>query len=145
MQRSILPLAAHRLDHASHRGGPLTDGDVDADNIGVLLVDDRIDRDGCLAGGPFADDQLALAAPNGKQRVDDQKPGLDRFGHEIAFDDLRALAVRPVGVPRQRSDLASSSGRPSGSTTRPSSASPTGTLASLPVRRTFEPASILSL
>jgi hypothetical protein len=43
----------------------LADGDVDADNVLALLVDDRVDGDGGLAGLAVADDQLALAAADG--------------------------------------------------------------------------------
>jgi hypothetical protein len=40
----------------------LADRHVDADEALALLVDDRVDRDGGLAGLAVADDQLALAA-----------------------------------------------------------------------------------
>src|SRR5690606_39558032 len=50
----------------SNRGTLLADGDVDAANllVGVarlpvgLLVDDRVDRDGCLTGLAVTDDEL---------------------------------------------------------------------------------------
>ena len=41
------------LEHADHlgdRGRLLADGDVDADQVAALLVDDRVDRDARLAG-----------------------------------------------------------------------------------------------
>ena len=77
----------HRFDDPPHRGRALADRHIDADNIRVLLIDDRIDADYSLAGSPVADDQLALAAPDREQGVDHQNARIHRFGHEIAFDN----------------------------------------------------------
>ena len=46
------------LDHSLDRGRALADGDIDADHVGALLVDDRVDRDRRLAGRAVADDEL---------------------------------------------------------------------------------------
>ncbi len=54
----------------------LADRDVDALHAGVLLIDDRVDRDGGLAGLTVADDELALAAADGDHRVDGLDAGL---------------------------------------------------------------------
>ena len=54
---------------ARHGGFLLPDGDVDADQVLALLVDDRVDGDGGLAGLAVADDQFALAAADGDHRV----------------------------------------------------------------------------
>ncbi len=78
-------LGENRLDRASDAGAFLADGDIDADHVAGLLVDDRIDRQSGLADRPVADDQLALAAPEGEKGVDDENPGLDRLGDEIAL------------------------------------------------------------
>jgi hypothetical protein len=43
-------------------GHALADRDVDRDDVVVLVVDDRVDRDRRLARLAVADDQLALAA-----------------------------------------------------------------------------------
>ena len=51
-----------RLHHLRHGGALLPDGDIDADHVAALLIDDRVERDGGLAGLAVADDQLALAA-----------------------------------------------------------------------------------
>ncbi len=104
----------------------LADGDVDADEVLALLVDDRVDRHGRLAGLAVADNQLALAAANRDQRVNRLEAGLHRHGHRLARDDARGHAL-------DRAELvvlmgpASSIGSPSALTTRPISASPTGT------------------
>ena len=65
------------------------DGDVDADDVAALLVDDGVDGDRGLADGAVADDQFALAAPEREQGVDDDQAGLHRLGHQVAVDDRR--------------------------------------------------------
>ena len=65
----------------------LADRVVDADDAGVLLVEDRVDRDGGLAGLAVADDQLALAAADRHHRVDRLEAGLQRLLHRLAIDD----------------------------------------------------------
>ncbi len=54
----------------------LADADVDADHIGVALIDDRIQGDARLARLPVTDDQLALPAPNGHDGIDGLDPGV---------------------------------------------------------------------
>ena len=65
----------------------LADRVVDADDAGVLLVEDRVDRDGGLAGLPVADDQLALAAADRHHRVDRLQARLQRLLHRLPIDD----------------------------------------------------------
>ena len=65
----------------------LADRVVDADDAGVLLIEDRVDRDGGLAGLPVADDQLALAAADRHHRVDRLQAGLQRLLHRLPIDD----------------------------------------------------------
>ena len=50
-----------------------------------------VDRDGGLAGLAVADDQLALAAADGDQRVDGLEAGLHRLVHRLARNDARRL------------------------------------------------------
>ncbi len=52
--------------------GLLADGDVDAEQVLALLIDDGVDGDGALACLAVADDKLALASP-------DRDHGVDRF------------------------------------------------------------------
>ena len=54
-----------------------------------LLVDDRVQRDGGLARAAVADDQFALAAPDGDHRVDGLDAGLQRLFDRLALDDAR--------------------------------------------------------
>jgi hypothetical protein len=66
----------------------LADGHVEAVNALALLIDDRVDRDGGLAGAAVADDQLALAAADRDHRVDGLQAGrqglLDRLARRHA-------------------------------------------------------------
>src|SRR6266852_18992 len=74
---------------ACDRRGVLTDGDVDADQVLALLIDDRVEEDRGLACEPVADDQLALAAPERDHRVDGLDPGLDGAVDALTRDDSR--------------------------------------------------------
>ena len=65
----------------------LADRHVDADDILALLVDDRVEGDGRLAGLAIADDQLALAATDRCHGVDRLEAGLHRLVHGAAVDD----------------------------------------------------------
>ena len=74
----------HRL---GHRGELLADGHVDADEALALLVDDGVHRHGGLARLAVADDELALAAPDGDEGVDGLDAGLHGRVHRLAADD----------------------------------------------------------
>ncbi len=93
------------LQGATHRGDGralLADGDVDAAHLllrvaglpVLLLVDDRVDRDGRLAGRPVADDQLALAATDGRHGVDRLDPGRERLVDRLALHHRRRLGLQ---------------------------------------------------
>src|SRR3546814_7935230 len=77
----------------------LADSDIDAikllrfvgAGVGFLLVDEGVDRDGGLAGLAIADDQFALAAADGNERVERLEAGLDGFVDRGARDDARRL------------------------------------------------------
>ena len=82
----------------------LPDRDVDADQVTVLVVDDRVDRDRRLAGLAVADDQLALAAADRDHRVDRLQSGEHRLFHRLALDDSGRLVLDRTR--RRRPDLA---------------------------------------
>ena len=65
----------------------LSDGDIDADDILALLVDDGVEGDSGLAGLAVADDEFALAAADGEHRVDGQNARLKRRVDALAVDD----------------------------------------------------------
>ncbi len=87
----MAPASLRRSTHRGHGGRLLADGDVDADDAGALLIDDRVDGDGGLARAAVADDQLALAAADRDHRVDGLEPGLQRLLHRLAHDDAGRL------------------------------------------------------
>src|SRR3569623_1140379 len=88
-----------RADELGDGRALLAERDIDAVELGalvaalvrVLLVDEGVDRDGRLAGLAIADDQLALAAADGDERVDRLEAGLYRLVHRGARDDARGL------------------------------------------------------
>ena len=90
-----------RLDDLGDGRALLTDGDIDAEEfcfvvragVDLLLVQDGVDGHGGLAGLAVADDQLALAAADRHQGVDDLEAGLHRFVHRLAGDDAGRLDV----------------------------------------------------
>ena len=69
----------------------LADRDVDALHALALLGEDRVDRDGGLAGLAVADDELPLAAADRRHRVDGLDAGLQRLVHRLAADDAGRL------------------------------------------------------
>ena len=85
-----------RLDHLGDGGALLADGDIDADHVAALLIDDGVERDGGLAGLAVADDQLALAAADRNHGVDGLDAGLHRLFHRLAGDHAGREALDRV-------------------------------------------------
>jgi hypothetical protein len=131
-------MLAQRLHHAGHLAGPLADGAVDADDAGVLLVDDGVQRDGRLARAAVANDQLALAAADGDHGVDGLDAGLHRLVHRLAQHDARRDHVDEAA--RLRLDLAAAVQRVAERVHNAAQvASPTPRSRTRPVRRTASP------
>mmetsp|Transcript_1011 Transcript_1011/g.2676 ORF Transcript_1011/g.2676 Transcript_1011/m.2676 type:complete len:604 (+) Transcript_1011:439-2250(+) len=92
-------LVLEQLIELRHRRSLLSDGDVDAVElfalvgslVDPLLVDDGVDGDRGLANLAISDDELALAAADGHERVDSLQAGLHGFVHGLADDDARRL------------------------------------------------------
>ena len=80
------------LHKVCHGRALLTDGNVNADDVLALLVDDGIGGDGGLAGLAVADDQLALTAANGDHGVDGLDAGLQRLLDRLTVDDAGSAA-----------------------------------------------------
>ena len=73
-------------DNGAHGGELLADRNVDADQALPLLVDDRVDRHGGLAGLAVADDQLALTAADWDECVNRLDASLHWRGDRLAAD-----------------------------------------------------------
>ncbi len=90
--RAVLLERAHDLRHGR---ALLADRDIDAveflalvgARVQLLLVDEGVDRHRALAGLAVADDQLALTATDGNERVERLEAGLHGLVHRLARDD----------------------------------------------------------
>ncbi len=91
------PRLLERFGQRHHRRLALSDRYVHADQVAVLVVDDRVDPNRRLAGLAVADDQLALATADGDHRVDRLQPGQHRLLDRLALNDSRSLVL---GGPR---------------------------------------------
>src|SRR5436190_8977911 len=97
VHRARVPEALVDLRHGRFL---LADGDVDTDDVGVALIEDRVDQDRGLTGAAVADDQLALPAADRDHRVDRLQARLERLLHRLAVDDARRLELHPAGLGR---------------------------------------------
>ena len=97
---SMAPCWFELVDDLRDRRLLLADGDVEAENALALLVDDRVDRDGGLAGLAVADDELALAAADRDHRVDGLDARLQRLFDRLAADDAGRLDLDAAAVRR---------------------------------------------
>ena len=94
-QRSVLTQGVH---HPRHSGAALANGAVDTDHLFVTLVDDGIDSHRGLARLAVANDQLALPAADGNQRINGLDTRLQRHTHRGTVDDGRRRLFN--GTPR---------------------------------------------
>src|SRR5581483_9848618 len=83
----------HGFDDARRRRRLLTDGNINADQVGRALVDDRIHRDRGLARAAVADNEFTLAPAQWEQGVDRQNASLDRLRDQIALDNRGRLCL----------------------------------------------------
>jgi hypothetical protein len=87
------------LDELGDSGALLADGDVDAEElllvvvavVETLLVDDGVDGNGGLAGLTIADDKLTLATTNGHEGVDGLETSLHALVHGLAGNNTGSL------------------------------------------------------
>ena len=100
------------LDHLGDGRFLLADGDVDALHAGVLLTDDRIDADRGLADLAVADDQFALAAADGRHRVDRLQAGVHRLVNRLALDHAGRNHFYSAGTLWSQWDPCRPGGRP---------------------------------
>ena len=95
IHRALFAQVGHGLGDG---GSALADGAIDAQHILAALVQDGVDRDGGLARLAVAQNQFALAAPDGNERIDDLEAGLERHGDRRAVHDGRRRGVRWAGA-----------------------------------------------
>src|SRR6476646_9645445 len=94
LHRAVFLERLFQLDDGRH---PLADGHVDADQVLVLVVDDRVDRDSRLAGLAVADDQLSLAAADRDPHVDRHQPRMTGISSSLPV----RLTVSPSTISSQ--------------------------------------------
>jgi len=78
--------------------GLLADRHIDALHVETLLVQDRVDADGRLAGLAVANDQLSLASANRNERVDGLNARLHWGVHRLTADDARCLHLHTAAL-----------------------------------------------
>ena len=88
------------------RGDLLSDRHIDADDILVLLIEDGIRCDRCLARLAVADDQLSLSAADGEHGINGKDARLQRLTYGSSVHDARcALLDRIVALRFDQSGL----------------------------------------
>jgi len=90
-------------NNLGNRGALLADGDVDTDNIATLLVDDRIDSYGGLAGLTVTNDQFALSTSDWNHGVNCLEAGSHWLMNRFTVYDAGGLDLNlaeAVGVDR---------------------------------------------
>ena len=92
------PVFLQHADELCDFGGLLADCHVNARDVLSLLVDDRVDGDHRLARRAVADDELALATPDGRHGVDRLDTGLDWRVHALALGDVGRDALDRPGL-----------------------------------------------
>ncbi len=78
-------------DQLGHRRIPLADGAINADDAGILLINQGVQDDGGLARLPVAQNQLPLAPPDGHQGVHHLQSRLQRHGYRGPSHDGRGF------------------------------------------------------
>ena len=80
------------LDNLGDGRTLLPDGHIDANHIAAALVQDGVQRHGGFPRLAVADNQFALAAPDGDHRVDGLQARLERLAHGLAINHARGKA-----------------------------------------------------
>src|SRR5690606_28997597 len=93
-------VATQRVEELCDGRAALADRAVNADDPFAALVDDRIERDGRFAGLAVSEDQLALAATDRQQRIDDLQSRLQRLRDGRALQNRRRRPLDRPSLPR---------------------------------------------
>ena len=80
-------MLSESLHHLGHRGLFLANGNIDADHILALLIDDGIHPDGGLANLAVADDQLTLTPTHRGHGIDGLEPRIHGLVHRLAVNN----------------------------------------------------------
>ena len=86
------PFFAKVRDDLGDGGCPLADGAINADHIFPTLVQNAVQGNGRLARLAIAQDQFALAAPNGDKGINDHESSLERDCDRRSVHDSRRRA-----------------------------------------------------
>ena len=89
-----------RFHHLRDRRAFLPDRAVNANHVPALLIQNRVEDDGGLAGLAVADDQFALPAPDRNHRINGLDAGLHRLAHGLAIHHARGNALERVALVR---------------------------------------------
>ena len=89
-----------RAAQTRHCGCLLANGNVNADHVLTLLVQDSVDGDGGLAGLTVADDQLTLTASDRHHRVNGKDAGLHRLVYRLTRYNTRSLSLDRTALGR---------------------------------------------
>ncbi len=89
-----------------HGRALLANRHVEAEDVLALLVDDRVHRDGGLAGPAVADDELTLATSDRNHGIDGLEAGVEWLPHRAPVHDARRVALDRARLPRCNGALA---------------------------------------
>ena len=103
VHRTVL---GQHVNDGGHRARSLPAPDIDADHVSALLVENRVQRDGGLAGLAVTDDQFALAPTDRRHRVDRLDARLQRLRHRLPRCNTRRGRFQRAGLGRDNRSLA---------------------------------------
>ena len=86
-------MAGKRLADVCNCRRLLTDGDIDTNHIGVLLVYDCVNCDSGLTGLTVTNDQLTLTTADRNHSVNCQKSSLNWLANRLTLHDARSLEL----------------------------------------------------
>ena len=89
-----------RLHDLRDRGSLLANAAINANNVAALLIDDGVENHRGLAGLAVANDQFALAAPDGNHAVNRLYARLQRLAHRLAVQHARRNAFEGIALLR---------------------------------------------
>ena len=92
--------------HVCHSGALLPDGNVDADHVLVMLIDDGVQGNGGLAGLPVADNQLTLSSADGDHGINGLDACLQGLVYGLSCNNAGSHLLHRSGFISQNGALA---------------------------------------